>query len=884
MATYKIIGRRYLRKYTAPEATPVYAAATDAARIVRELCNVPWEASAVRQAEMPPHGDEKNPANREKFDAALFCAGHADNMHRAYANAAVYRYAIPSAAVGKTLTGLSVRVTSDPYNAAGARVHVLTNQTGEPPTNCRIVRGDGDEGVPLEDGTVAAGVAPRETRAYKGKDYWYPATAEASLAPTGGLVLQKYLFLAVVLESYGTTRGNWLEGASYADNLVSITLSDAVTGWTDGQTYDLSEDAARSFAVVSGGVMAALPAGDNGIRALTIQRTGDDFVRNRVVSDTGLFGRPRVDGLRVLDVTSTDAVFREPILSTAAKDVQVFPTTGYIVNNSSTASLAFGTIVGDFTDGTFSDLPGLYVYKINNGTYSVVKLGQSLADHAAGAHSTALANLKAQIEAAGGIGCAGIVTAFGVSPREWHISIAPKGKIAFAASSGIVGTSLVVTFGGNYWESEISSLSVYANTPTDKPGIFVVPYRGMVGAYTTTCDAYFSHDADARTITAVCARETGLKGRSVSYVGTVTAIRPINFTTDLKTPAFVVSGQLQSVGGVACANCAIVYFQAFGAAQVIVPDCDAVITPDVYKDFAVSCPVTFTPSVSTFYVTGGFTRLGAADVSMAARVTGTTVSQITVADGTRPPEYFLVSNAAGSDLGAVWIDDSGAVETTETASDVYDTPKAAVTDAQSAFGLRRLYAALYGGALPAATVPATARPGAAFVVRGDEITVRTADGDVAAKCWNMSASVLVVPFSCPRAFLASRVRLDWPSVAATEGAKVTVWLLRGEYLRAYPTSYPKGLFTGEAKSVAGWELVGTVEPTGGSAGSATLDVDPIENDVATLMFVAFVGQDAVNPSADMTLPRGVGSLNVNAVAGTATGLDGGFRPDITLIG
>lgn len=884
MATYKIIGKRYLRKYTASEATPVYAASTDAAQVVRELCNVPWEASAVRQAEMPPHGDEANPENRERFDAALFCAGHANGMHRAYANAAIYRYTLPAEAVGKTLTGLTVRVTSDPYNAAGARVHVLTNPTGEPPTNCRIVRGDGDDGAARADGTVAAGAAPRETRVYKGKDYWYPVTAEASLAPTGGLVMQKYLFLAVVLESYATTRGNWLEGASYADNLVSLTLSEAVSGWTEGQTYDLSEDAARSFAVVSGGVMAALPSGDSGVRALTIQRTGDDFVRNRVASDTGLFGRPRVDGLRVLDVTSTDAVFREPILATAAKDVQVFPTTGYIVNNSSTASLALGTIVGDFTDGTFSDLPGLYVYKINDGTYSVVKLGQSLADHAAGEHSTALANLKAQIEAAGGIGCAGIVTAFGVSPREWHISIAPKGRIAFAASSGIVGTSIVVTFGGNYWESEISSLSVYANTPTEEPGLFVVPYRGRVGAYETTCDAYFSHDANARTITAVCARETGLKGRSVSYVGTVTAIRPINFTTDLKTPAFVVSGNLQSVGGVACENCAIVYFLSFGAAQVIVPDCDAVITPDVYKDFAVSCPVTFTPSVSTFYVTGGFARLGAAEVSMAARVQGTTVSQITVADGTRPPEFFLVGSFAGSDSSAIWVDDGGAIAAEETATDVWETPKAAVTDAQAAFGLRRLYADLYGGALPAATVPATARPGAAFVIHGDEITVKTADGDVAAKCWNMSASVLVVPFSCPRAFLASRVRLDWPSVAATEGAKVTVWLLRGEYLRAYPTSYPKGLFTGEAKSVAGWELVGTVEPTGGSAGSATLDVDPIEDDVATLMFVAFVGQDDFNPSSDMTLPRGVGSLNVNAVAGTATGLDGGFRPDITLIG
>lgn len=69
-----------------------------------------------------------------------------------------------------------------------------------------------------------------------------------------------------------------------------------------------------------------------------------------------------------------------------------------------------------------------------------------------------------------------------------------------------------------------------------------------------------------------------------------------------------------------------------------------------------------------------------------------------------------------------------------------------------------------------------------------------------------------------------------------------------------------------------------------SGGSAVIDVAPITDDVATLLFTAFVSQDDINPSADLTLPRGVGSLNVNAVAMTATGLDGGFRPDITLIG
>lgn len=870
MPTYKIIGKRYLRKYTASEATPVYAAATDAAQVVRELCNVPWEASAVRQAEMPPHGDEGNPANRERFDAALFCAGHANGMHRAYANAAIYRYTLPAAAVGKTLTGLTVRVTSDPYNAAGARVHVLTNQTGEPPTNCRIVRGDGDDGAALTDGTVAAGVAPRETKVYKGKDYWYPVTAEASLAPTGGLVMQKYLFVAVVLESYGTTRGNWLEGASYADNLVSLTLSEAVTGWTDGQTYDLSEDAASSFAVVSGGVMAALPAGDCGVRALTVQRTGDDFVRNRAVSVNGLFARTRVNGLRALDVTSTDAVFREPLFAGAARGVGVLPGLCNYRTGGSTTDAKHSLVFGSFADGSFPDLPGLLIVSTVDGANAVIRSEKRLDSLATGDHAVRLAALKAAIEEDGGIG--GAWLGWKTGGATYQIFICTKSR-HYLGSAGTAVAALTLT-----WGADLTAVSVGVGTMTDAGGAaFFAPYlRSMT--YIQTAGWPLVHDADGKRI------GSGIAGGWVSYEGTVTAIRPVSFSSDLGVAAVIVSGSLSSVGGVACSNCAIVRFSDAAAPVVTVPACDADVTPDSYRDFAVSCPCTNAPNVSTFYVTGGFSKLGGVDCEAAAKWSGGTLAPLTLPDGTRPPEFFLVGSFAGSDNSAIWVDDSGSVAAEETATDVWETPKAAVTDAQSAFGLRRLYAALYGGALQAPAVVAEKRPGAAFVVHGDEITVKTADGDVAAKCWNLSASVLAVPFSCPREFAASKVRLDWPAVAATAGARVNVWLKRGEYLRAYPTSYPKALFTGEAKEAGGWELVGTVTPADGTAGSATLDVDPIVDDAATLLFVAFVGQDDFNPSAGMTLPRGVGSLNVNAVAGTATGLDAGFRPDVTLIG
>ena len=870
MATYKIIGKRYLRKYTASEATPVYAAATDAAQVVRELCNVPWEASTVRQAEMPPHGDEGNPANRERFDAALFCAGHANGMHRAYANAAIYRYTLPSAAVGKTLTGLTVRVTSDPYNAAGARVHVLTNQTGEPPMNCRIVRGDGDDGVPLTDGTVASGVAPRETKVYKGKDYWYPVTAEASLAPTGGLVMQKYLFLAVVLESYGTTRGNWLEGASYADNLVSLTLSEAVSGWTDGQTYDLSEDAARSFAVVSGGVVAAMPSGDSGVRALTVQRTGDDFVRNRVASDTGLFGRPRVDGLRVLDVTSTDAVFREPLFAGVARGVGVLPGLANYRTASSTTNAKHSLIFGDFDDGTFPDLPGLLIVATVDGSNAVIRSSKRLDSLASGEDAVRLAAIKSAIEEDGGIG--GAWLGYDLGGVTFQVFLCTRSR-HYVGASGYSVAALSLT-----WGKDLTNVSVGVGTMTDAGGAaFFAPYlRSMT--YVQTAGWPLVHDADGKRI------GSDLAGGWVSYEGTVTAIRPVSFSSDLDVAAVIVSGSLSSVGGVACANCAFVRFSDAAAPVVTVPACDADITPDVYKDFAVSCPCTNTPNVSTFYITGGFAKLGGVDCPIAAKWSQGTLAKMTLPEGTRPPECFLVGSFAGSDSRALWVDDSGAIVAEETATDVWETPKAAVTDEQSAFGLRRLSADLYGGRVPSATVPATARPGAAFVVHGDEITVKTADGDVTARRWNLSASVLMIPFSCPRAWAASRIRLAWGAVAATAGAKVNVWLARGAYKTTYPTSYPKSLYFGTSSRVGDWEYIGEIAPTGGEAGMATLDIKPIMDDVATLLFVAYIGQDDINPSADMTMPRGIGTLDVDLVAGTATGLDGGFLPDISLIG
>ena len=289
MASYKLIGQRNLRKYTAAKTSPTYAAATDAQLVVDSLCDVPWKKVAEKSATMTYHteenvGTEEEPVKgldmnvriRDQFDAALFCAGHTGGQHRAYANAAAYHYVLPDGTLPK-LTKLTASVTSDPYNSAGARIAILTNATGEIPTNCNDCR-TGD--------AHADGVAPRTVAA---NGNWFPTMADCVFSatpgegetalPSGGLQLQKHLFVFVLMESYSTVRGNWLEGCSFIRNLVSIETDAAVPGWTDGDTIDLTANDASGFKIVKDGILPYIPGEvPVGIRHVSVRADANPVV------------------------------------------------------------------------------------------------------------------------------------------------------------------------------------------------------------------------------------------------------------------------------------------------------------------------------------------------------------------------------------------------------------------------------------------------------------------------------------------------------------------------------------------------------------------------------------------------------------------------------
>ena len=249
--TYKLKGARWLRMWTAADRSSVYAAQSEAQKIADTLCDVPWTRAKSDGPAMFPltaaKSLDENPANRDLFDAALFCADHSDGAHRAYANAAMYLFELPTT-TGVHLNSVKVHVESDAYNALGARIAVHLLSSAELPTDCATVR---------TGAAHAEGVAARRTVERDGRNYWYSNSADVTIAggtsesPAAIGDLKQYLAVFVGLENYATSRNEWLEGASYIRNLIEIETDAVVTGWRDGGTYDCSD--AGTAVLLSGG-------------------------------------------------------------------------------------------------------------------------------------------------------------------------------------------------------------------------------------------------------------------------------------------------------------------------------------------------------------------------------------------------------------------------------------------------------------------------------------------------------------------------------------------------------------------------------------------------------------------------------------------------------
>ena len=269
-ANYTIRGRRWQRLYTAAKPTPVYAAESDASLVARSICDVPWtETSGNFVSCLTAHpgsaeSDTHNIANREYFDAAAFCAGHENGMHRVYAQATCYRFALPASAVGKRMNTLSMVVSGDPYLRDGARISVLTNSTGLIPADCTTCR----------TGDVHAEFVARRTASEDGSR-WYGKTERLQFTPDGGLTLGSFLFVFVILENYAYSRGEYVEGSACIQPNLEIGMATTVGEWSTNAVNLCYEDLSHAYNVCRDGIISESTGEVSGVQTIQLQRTGD---------------------------------------------------------------------------------------------------------------------------------------------------------------------------------------------------------------------------------------------------------------------------------------------------------------------------------------------------------------------------------------------------------------------------------------------------------------------------------------------------------------------------------------------------------------------------------------------------------------------------------
>ena len=938
--SYKLIGQRNLRKYSAPRLSPTYAAAVDAQIIVDSLCGVPWEKVAAKDAIMTYHteesvaevdgekigGLEMNVRIRDQFDAALFCADHAGGQHRAYANAAVYHYVLPDGALPK-LTRLVVKVTSDPYNAAGARIAILTNATGEIPTKCSECR-TGD--------AHADGVAPR-TVASNGN--WFPTMADCVFSatpaagevalPSGGLQLQKHLFVFVLMESYSTVRGNWLEGCSFIENLVAIETTDAIPGWTDVQVVDLSRGGA-SFEVqgCKDGGLPDYASQAPAVRSLAVYSDGTWFAHHeKTISpiDGGFYSAyagilSKIKGIDAGKITC----------------VCQFPVTYIFKIDSShqvTMERMFVAVGGTFEGGTFQEIDGLYLFSVESlSLLEGLTLGTAVPSWM---KSAALINDGFAVVMSSAV-CVDPSSPSTYNPKMNSFSCVFKNGRGVTMASDQFGLTPVFYFGFKDTRDERSFVASAARSdqypslgllfPNTLRVVSAAPFNSWFSGavnhsererrtcmmlvedsgeysiafawynFTRTSSGYQNWQASVRQF---ALNEMGISGtpESAFPLGIVSSPSGTNYAYVAKvviTGDLVVNGK-KSICAVVDFDCAMEsssspYFGYENFSSVTIPEWASLIVPDIAEGLSIRQAYNpdyaldgMTP-IGQAIVCGNFSSLGGEEHERVAILdinNSKLVSTNRVFKSLSPSlafafgEMVLAAQAKGD----------------ERVVDCYDERRPQeVTDDQAVVGLRTLLLDFAGEkASPVdTTLTGRARVGAGFSVRKSTTQFLVeVDGSLetrTAEVWRLTSAAMALSFPLPTEFVARAVRMSWPESSATPGATFSVWIREGA-VDDVPDVSDMRLYDSKGQSVVnGWRLLGIIDACTTDR-QAVLDLGNIRGRSATILLTAYASPDLLNPSAATEYPIGAAtSMDADMIGKVVSGLGDGWKPDITLIG
>ena len=773
-----------------------------------------------------------------------------------YAGIVAYRFTLPTVNPG-ALDELSLRIQRDRYLRSGVRVVVALSNSEKPSDDWGVIRGTANGSIvsPSQQGEEEGGVssygflgqadvayllagrAMEGTISFKAEDF--PPLEDAA----------NYTYLYVYMSPEDLC-GSWQwysekdPRAYYIEGSAMLVPSDSAFTFA---TAAEPPAPTRTYELVKNGVVPSFEATEtlSPILQVTVQKNGDPIDYNTIkqLAATVVGNGGHVNGTK-LDFPSVTNVRQ------------------------------YAIIYGYGFKGTWPDMPGLVVYDVVNSQmlYTDVAIGldasmsQLLKDGVYGVldviyNQGLLCPLFYQIGHTDPTPVLdGTLCVMGTESISCALFSVSDGVITTSASS--VGyRDPTIPLGRNFsacasWSSD-RNVNVSAN-------YMAFTYDGKI--YNTMYDHNYPYS-----------------NIPIPYVGNIRGIVPVDWDGRLSENDRVqwkvfVYGDLTSVGEVPCSRCAIVSMKRpNGTASQENPYTYGIEIPDIDSDGnwpTMGDDWSVQPQCDTVYNETrivadleSFIVAGSADHKTRRWVTGVwyqTQYDDMIVGGRELPQTGVIGNAEG--YGGFF----PATVSSESAS---------IPLEDGAAGLRALYGRFKAFGLTA--VPNVKEQiGAAFSVNWKECQLKSSGVKIGS--WQIAASALVVPFSCP-SWSASQIEFDWTSWmgARTAGTKFHVWLMRNSYNLAPESIVAYDIWdNGTAKGV---EYVGEIDPTLVTS-TATLNLSrPLTGGYATLIVTAFVSMDEVNPSESPSFPQGASTLEVNMADGSVVNGDTAFLPDITLL-
>lgn len=874
---YRIHGSRFLRKYTAVDKSSCYAYMADVRKIANSLCKVPWEMVrgdvAATNTIHTEEGLDWNAPERDRFDAAEWCGEHSEGYHRAFAQAACYAFKLPDSAVGTAIEKIRVNVTSDPYNPYGARIAAMTSDNLDIPMDCTTVREGEVFRAPDAQGL---GAAPRifVRNEKTGNETWYSNNEIVELVPSEALAAKKYLLVFVCLENYNRGRDGWIEGSSYIDNDVELTLAAACSDLVADELNDLGCADSSGWQILKDGFLpprAVTKAGEGGgsvvcetgVRFMTTMNDGTDCAGKNVSHEVGGM-IANEDGTKFWkDGYGINAVFPHPI-------EQVFDVTCdwakvYLDDVSHWQTDQIIAVSGQGADCLFPEIGvGMCESGKSQSSYKYTGLNSSLVS-AANSYGITAVYVKARASNPSGYNYPLDVYIF----TKGGGSLQPVGTLTWNFQH-----SEARSFSGNTSYSFDSSLKVDFAVP-----YFTTPYVYQFGNPVSAVNGVALLRVASGKITEVGGMAgTSFPSAGIPFVGSVSSIHAAVLDSTSTSLRFVVSGELTSVNGVACKNCAYVEVSSSGVVSVSRPYFDAGLdvddgsSLDVVRMGTDKWVVAFSGAATYDDVEyHGVVIIGVSGVDPNG---SQNKKSATLADDA----HCIVCGGYG--IGSGLVVPYGERMYTGSYSG-YRTQVEDASPAEIVNGLRHLFARFERGDMVAPPESGTAsyqsfagrngrRCGVAFslYVGTDNLAVPTANGGTTnkpVKFFGLGSSALVVPFSHNGSEKYSKLRLDWSrcGVFMSNEARVNVWFKAGHLSDEYPSCSNPALYTASAKTVDGWSLVGTFKPAGGS--TADFDFDSQSYRYGSFLLTAFVDVSGIKATDDLQQFYGLGKMTHNLV-------------------